>query len=318
MEESLGYRVKRERVMTNLTQDELAQKLNDMDDFGSKINRGMVSKWENDRETPSLENLRKLSKFFSRPMDYFAVSDDVYIDGLGPAMTDCRKRARLSTAQAAEEIGVYESDLARYEDGDPVSLCIAKDFAEKISFRGYYDFLNEYGLYDDYIPPIFNGDADRYEAFKKAVEDDYWAEARESRRVSTQQIPLLGSIAAGAPILADEHIEEYIAISLDIKADFALRIKGDSMIDANIYDGDIVFIREQPTVENGEIAAVRIIDSDTSDAVATLKRVYKTPGGLMLLSENKAKAYPPIVVNKDTCDGAKIIGKAIQYITNIR
>lgn len=318
MEESLGYRVKRERIMAGLTQDELAQNLNVLDSSGSKINRGMVSKWENNRETPSLDNLRKLSRFFGRSMDYFAVSDDVYINGLGSAISDSIKKADLSTAQAAKEIGVYESDLVRYENGDPISLSVAKDFADKITFWSYYDFLNEYGLYDEYIPPVFDGDADRYEQFKKAVEDDYRSESLESRRTSVQQIPLLGTIAAGTPVLAEEHVEEYVTISIDIKADFALRIKGDSMIDANIYDGDIVFIRQQPTVENGEIAAVRIIDPDTSDARATLKRVYKTPEGLMLLSENKAKAYPPIVVDKDTCDGAKILGKAIKYVTDIR
>lgn len=140
----------------------------------------------------------------------------------------------------------------------------------------------------------------------------------ESLPKKSYSYPLVGTVAAGSPILAEEHIENRIELNIEIKADFALKIKGDSMIDANIYDGDIVFIRQQAVVENGEIAAVMIIDPDTSDARATLKRVYKTSDGLTLLSENRAKAYPPIFVNSHTCDNAKILGKAVKCITDIR
>lgn len=139
---------------------------------------------------------------------------------------------------------------------------------------------------------------------------------RPAKVANSKFYPIVGSIAAGSPILADQNIEDYIELNININADFALRIQGDSMIGANIYDGDIVFIRQQPTVENGEIAAVMLIDPDTSDVRATLKRVYKTDEGMTLVAENKA--YPPIVVNKDTYDGAKILGKAIKCITDVR
>lgn len=138
----------------------------------------------------------------------------------------------------------------------------------------------------------------------------------EIEQIPIKRIPLLGTIAAGAPILAEEHIEEYIALSVDVKADFALRVRGDSMIEANIFDGDIVFIHQQPTVENGEIAAVMLIDPVTSDAVATLKRVYQTPNGMQLVPENRN--YAPIIVNEDNYEGAKILGKATYYITEAR
>lgn len=132
----------------------------------------------------------------------------------------------------------------------------------------------------------------------------------------TKAIPLLGTIAAGTPILAEDHIEEYITISLDVNADFALRVCGDSMIDANIHDGDIVFIHRQPTVENGDIAAVMLIDPATSDGIATLKRIYKTPDGLQLVPENKN--YAPIIVNENNGEGAKILGKATYYLTQAK
>lgn len=138
----------------------------------------------------------------------------------------------------------------------------------------------------------------------------------EIEQIPIKRIPLLGTIAAGAPILAEEHIEEYIALSVDVKADFALRVRGDSMIEANIFDGDIVFIHQQPTVENGEIAAVMLIDPVTSDAVATLKRVYQTPNGMQLVPENRN--YAPIIVNEDNYEGAKILGKATYYLTEAR
>ena len=102
-----------------------------------------------------------------------------------------------------------------------------------------------------------------------------------------RKIPLIGCIACGAPILAEEHIEDYIDIPKHIHADFALTCKGDSMINARIFDGDIVYIRKQDTVENGEIAAVLIEDE------ATLKRVRLFGDHISLEPENPQ--YRPIV-----------------------
>ena len=95
-----------------------------------------------------------------------------------------------------------------------------------------------------------------------------------------RKIPLLGTIACGEPILAAENIECDVNIPEDIRADFALRCKGDSMINARIFDGDIVYIRKQDSVDNGEIAAVLIDDS------ATLKRVRAFPDHIILEPAN--------------------------------
>ena len=86
--------------------------------------------------------------------------------------------------------------------------------------------------------------------------------------IETKKFPFLGNIACGKPIFADEQFEAYVEAGANIKADFCLRAKGDSMIGARIYDGDIVFIHKQEMVDDGEIAAVLIDDE------ATLKRVY--------------------------------------------
>lgn len=121
--------------------------------------------------------------------------------------------------------------------------------------------------------------------------------------IEKRMIPVIGTIAAGKPILADEHIETYVPCDIDIHADFGLIIHGDSMIDAGINDGDVVFIKKQPVVEDGQIASVRIDDD------ATLKRFYKSPDGCTLISANPK--YAPMVFNSSNCDKIEIIGLAV-------
>ena len=125
-----------------------------------------------------------------------------------------------------------------------------------------------------------------------------------------EKIPLLGAIACGAPILAQEHIEDYVDMPSHIKSDFALTCKGDSMINARIFDGDIVYIHEQPDVENGQIAAVLIGDE------ATLKKVYKYPNMLILRPENPA--YEEMVFQDSELDKVKIIGLAVSFHSRVR
>lgn len=125
-----------------------------------------------------------------------------------------------------------------------------------------------------------------------------------------RKIPLLGAIACGAPILAEEHIEEYIDIPKHIHADFALTCKGDSMINARIFDGDIVYIRQQDSVENGEIAAV-LIDSE-----ATLKRVKLYGDHISLEPENPM--YKPLVFWNEEMNDVRILGKAVAFTSVVK
>jgi len=127
--------------------------------------------------------------------------------------------------------------------------------------------------------------------------------------IKLKRFPMLGEIACGEPIFADEDREHYIMADMDIDADFCLTAKGDSMINARIFNGDIVFIKEMPIVENGDIAAV-IIDDE-----ATLKRVYYYPdqGKLVLNPENSA--YDPLVYIKDELNHIRILGKAVYFMS---
>lgn len=126
----------------------------------------------------------------------------------------------------------------------------------------------------------------------------------------THKVPRLGVIACGEPILAEQNIECYDAVPDYIKCDFTLVCKGDSMINARIYDGDIVCIRRQPVVENGEIAAVLIDDE------ATLKRVYIYADKIILQPENPA--YPPFVYIGEEMNNVRILGKATHFISAVR
>lgn len=119
--------------------------------------------------------------------------------------------------------------------------------------------------------------------------------------------PLVGSISCGEPITAEENIEDYVDVPEGTHCDFCLRCKGDSMIDAGIHDGDVVYIHIQPRVENGQIAAVRI------EGEATLKRVFwnEETQTLQLLAENRN--FAPLVYTGPVLDTVHIEGKAVGY-----
>lgn len=123
-------------------------------------------------------------------------------------------------------------------------------------------------------------------------------------------VPLVGTIACGAPILSTESVEDYVDMPEHVKADFALRCKGDSMINARIYDGDIVYIHQQPTVEDGQIAAV-LIDNE-----ATLKRVHLFPDHVVLEPENPQ--YRPLVYWENDMNSVRILGLAVAFTSTVR
>ncbi len=123
------------------------------------------------------------------------------------------------------------------------------------------------------------------------------------------QIPLYGAIACGDPILAQQDPNNMVDLPSHVHADFALTCKGDSMINARIYDGDVVYIRRQEFVENGEIAAVLI------DEEATLKRVRLFDDHIVLEPENPT--YRPFVYWGEEMNNVHILGKAVAFTSAV-
>lgn len=128
----------------------------------------------------------------------------------------------------------------------------------------------------------------------------------------TTKVPLLGTIACGEPLLAVENLDGEVDLPEHIRADFALRCKGDSMITARIFDGDIVYIHRQPTVDNGKIAAVRIGDE------ATLKRVYYFPDDARLVLRPCNPMYSDMVYSGPELEEIEILGEAVAFTSLVR
>lgn len=204
-----------------------------------------------------------------------------------------RKERGLSQAALATELGFTKSSVNMYERGDREP---GLESLETIA-----DFFN---VDMDYLL----GKSDVQNRFLYTPASDAESVALPDNiipRPATYTIPLLGTIACGEPILAAENIEDNVEVPEHIHADFALRCKGDSMINARIHDGDIVYIRQQPAVNNGEIAAVLIGDE------ATLKRVYVYEDHVVLQPENPG--YAPLVYFKDAMQAVRILGKAVGF-----
>lgn len=186
-----------------------------------------------------------------------------------------------TTYSLAEYLHLSPSAISRYTTGD-----IAPKIPTVQAIAG------KYGIRPSWLMGI-EGESKYPEAEEKA-----------------KRIPIVGTIAAGLPLLAQENIEgfEYVPDNLDV--DFCLRVKGDSMMNARILDGDLVFIRKQQEVENGEIAAI-LVGQD-----ATLKRFYQTNGMVILRSENPN--YPEMIYTKKDMKEVSILGKAVRYISEVR
>jgi repressor LexA len=140
---------------------------------------------------------------------------------------------------------------------------------------------------------------------------DYsWLKNRDDiHSIDTASFQVIGEIACGEPIVMNEEHEVYVDASARIKADAILVASGDSMIGARIYDGDIVFIKFQTEVENGEIAAVAINDE------ATLKRFYKFGDSIVLRAENPN--YKDIIIDASSADTIRLIGKAVAFQSDL-
>lgn len=204
---------------------------------------------------------------------------------IGDIMRTRRQELGLTLEEVGDYVGVGKSTVRKWEHGDIENMKRDKiALLSKILKLSPLTFITgevEYGTPDNIIP-----------------------------LPKMKKIPLLGTIACGEPILAAENIEALINADENLNADFALRCKGDSMINARIFDGDIVYIREQPDVEDGKIAAVLIGEE------ATLKRVYKYPSKVVLRLENPL--YDDMIYSKEEMNEVRILGKAVAFLSTVR
>ena len=130
------------------------------------------------------------------------------------------------------------------------------------------------------------------------------------RRAPVRDVPLLGRIAAGSPILAEEDIEDILPLPTQIVGNdpvFMLRVRGDSMVEAGIFDGDLVVVRRQADADDGDIVAA-LIDGEE----ATVKRLRRDPGSVTLLPENPA--YEPMVFTQ----GVQLLGRVVAVLRRLR
>ncbi len=198
----------------------------------------------------------------------------------GERMRRRRKELGMSAEFVAKRLGVSPATVYRYENGD----------IAKLPGRLLRPAANILGLSPSQLMG-WDEESAVPEGFQPVPD--------------MERVPLLGSIACGGPILAQENVEGYVDLPEHIRADFALRCQGDSMINARIFDGDIVYIRSQPTVNNGEIAAVLIGEE------ATLKRVRLFKDHISLEPENPL--YRPIVKWGPEMESVRILGKAVAF-----
>lgn len=203
----------------------------------------------------------------------------------GERMKQRRKELGFSAEKVAERLGVSPATIYRYERGD----------IEKVPG----DSLGELAKILQTTPAYLMGWEEKPQPAPRPIPKGF------EPMPKMKKIPLVGSIACGTPILAQQNIDGHVDAPEDIRCDFALRCKGDSMIGAGIHDGDAVYIHIQPEVENGEIAAVRIGEE------ATLKRVYYQNGTLTLMPANAA--YAPMVYTGPELNDVQIEGKAVGW-----
>jgi repressor LexA len=123
-------------------------------------------------------------------------------------------------------------------------------------------------------------------------------------------LPLVGQVAAGAPLLAEQNIEEHLAMGPEIAGgedSFLLRVRGESMLGDGIFDGDLVVVKPTPDVPNGTVAVVRLESQETGESEVTVKRLYRERGHVRLQPSNDA--FEPLIVND-----ARIEGRVVAVI----
>lgn len=199
---------------------------------------------------------------------------------LGEKIKLLRKSNKITQEALAKEINVDRSSIGKYETGTTPSMDIL------IKIASYFNVTTDYLL--------GNTNTDVFSI--KGIE-----------AIRTKKLPILGNIACGEPIYAEEEFTGFISVDEELQADFCLYAKGDSMIGAGIKDGSIVFVKKQDSIENGKISVV-LIDNE-----ATLKRVYIDEENKRLILNPCNDKYAPIIIEEKQLKSGeiRILGKAV-------
>lgn len=217
------------------------------------------------------------------------------IMALSDKLKKARLNANLSQADFAEKLGINVRTYGSYERGErDVSTALLRTICQTLR-------ISSDELLENETVQKTSDEADELQLIMARYDN--------IKPIKLKRFPMLGEIACGEPIYAVEDRESFVMADMDIDADFCLTAKGDSMINARIFDGDVVFIKKMPIVENGEIAAV-IIDDE-----ATLKRFYydRENNFLQLVAENPR--YKPLVYRNEELDQIRVLGKAVYFMS---
>ena len=198
-----------------------------------------------------------------------------------------RKEQDMTLEELASIVGVSRQTLSRYETGvignipsDKIELLAKALRTTPAYLMGWEDDTDDIFNHPDILP------------------------------ITKKRFPLIGGVACGEPIYREEDFESYVEAGANINADFAMRCYGNSMENIGIKDGYIVFIHKQPSVDNGEVAAVNI------DGEFTLKRVYKYSDVLLLRAENPE--YEDLEYREGDADNIVIMGKAVAFQGDVK
>jgi len=305
------------------------------------IGRSVISELKAGRsKTLGADKARKIAEYFNVSVDYllgktsfrnaqalyeFWGTNDPDFEAsfdFGRFIQLKREEQGVSLKEMSTALGITESDLDDCEQGIlPLNLEWAEKMANFLD-TNVSQLLFEHDLYEGKVPEEYHDDVRGWETLVKAAEDDAANDSYEYRKSSGDlpnpdniipytkghKIPIIGSIPAGSPVLAQENIEGYDYADVPEDSEyFYLRVKGDSMKDANILDGSLVLVKSQPCAENGQIV-VCLVNGDE----ATLKRFYQQKDMVILKPENPA--YQPVLISCNDFESgyARILGVATE------
>lgn len=221
---------------------------------------------------------------------------------IGKRIKECRLLRDMTQDDLGKRLNFNKSTIQRYESGSikKIKLPVLQAIAEALNVSPDYLALtsDEPGRY------MYNSNFLKFEPTPVSSPNFNYVDFHPTHR-----IPVLGRISAGLPLYADEHIEKYIYTELNGGSEyFGLRVVGDSMTAARICDGDIIIVRQQATVEDGEIAVVMVNSDD-----ATVKRFHRSGRTVTLSPQSYNPAHQPQIYDlRET--SIRIIGKVVQVI----